>query len=103
MGTEIGQSLHEDLMNINLVDMENANHLCFFAVGGSSSGSSSSSVNQRSKWRLLVCLTEQGRTKITSEQRFSERKLHTLKQKKNTENTKPQPCLGTRGWMDGFK
>jgi hypothetical protein len=73
----------------------------FYAFGGSSSGSSSSSVNQRSKWRLLVCLTEQGRTKITSEQRFSERKPHTLKQEKK--QRKPQaPAMFRYQRVDGW-
>ena len=36
----------------------------FFALGDSSSSSSSPSVSQRSKWRLLVCLKEQASTKI---------------------------------------
>ena len=68
--------------------MENANQLCFFALGDSSSSSSSPSVNQRSKWRLLVCLKEQASTqKSTPEQRFSEGKPHTLKQKRGAKKT----------------
>ena len=51
-------------MNMELVEMENANQLCFFALGDSSSSSSSPSVNQRREWCLLVCLKEQASTKI---------------------------------------
>ena len=45
-----------------------------------------------SKRRLLVCLKQQASTKSTSEQRFSERKAHTLKQREKTKKT-PRPII----------
>ena len=79
------------LMNMELVEVENANQLCFFALGDSSSSSSSPSVSQRSRWCLLVCLKEQASTKIHFRSQIcSERKPHTLKQNKRTKKT-PRP------------
>ena len=52
------------LMNMELVEGENANRLRFFILGDSSSSASPPSVNQRSKWRLLVCLKQHASTKI---------------------------------------
>ena len=79
------------LMNMEWVEGENANRLWFFIRGDSPSSSSSPSVNQRSKWRLLVCLKQEAQ-KSTSEQRFSERKGHTLKQNEKTKKT-PRPII----------
>lgn len=78
------------LMNMELVEMENANHLVFFfALGDSSSSSSSPSVNQRSKWRFLVCLKEQASTKIHFRAKiFREKTSHSEAEQKNKENTK---------------
>ena len=59
----------------------------FFALGDSSSSSSSPSVNQRSKWRLLVCLKEQASTKIHFKAKIFRGKPHTLKQKRGAKKT----------------
>ena len=77
------------LMNMELVEGENANRLWFFILGDSSSSSSSPSVNQRSKWRLLVCLKQQASTKIHFRTRiFREKTSHSEAEQKNKENTK---------------
>ena len=79
------------LMNMELVEGENANRLWFFILGDSSSSSSSPSVNQRSKWRLLVCLKQQASTKIHFRTKiFREKTSHSEAEQKNKETaTKP--------------
>ena len=88
------------LMNMELVEMENANQLCFFALGDSSSSSSSPSVNQRREWCLLVCLKEQASTKIHFRAKiFRGKTSYSEAEKQNKENTKAQhQALSYRGF-----
>ena len=77
-------------MNMELVEMENANQLCFFALGDSSSSSSSPSVNQRREWCLLVCLKEQASTKIHFRAKIFRGKTSYSEAEKRTKKT-PRP------------
>ena len=88
------------LMNMELVEGENANRLWFFILGDSSSSSSSPSVNQRSKWRLLVCLKQQASTKIHFRTKIvREKTSHSEAEQKNKENTKAHhQALSHRGF-----
>ena len=88
------------LMNMELVEGENANRLWFFILGDSSSSSSSPSVNQRSKWHLLVCLKQQASTKIHFRAKvFREKSTHSETECKNKENTKAHhQALSYRGF-----
>ena len=77
------------LMNMEWVEMEMLTIYVFLASGDSSSSSSSPSVNQRSKWRFLVCLKGQTSTKIHFRAKiFREKISHSEAEEKNEENTK---------------
>ena len=88
------------LMNMDLVQGENANRLRFFILGDSSSSASPPSVNQRSKWRLLVCLKQHASTKIHFRAKiFKEKTSHSEAEEKNKENTKAHhQALSYRGF-----
>ena len=70
--------------------MENSNQLYFFALGDSSSSSSSPSVNQRREWYLLVCLKEQASTKIHFRVKIFRGKTSYSEAEKRTKKT-PRP------------
>ena len=85
---------------MELVEGEkSANRLWFFILGDSSSSSSSPSVNQRSKWRLLVCLKQQASTKIHFRTKiFREKTSHSeAEQKEQRKHQGPSSSLITQG------
>ena len=87
------------LMKMELVEGEMLTVFGFLILGDSSSSSSSPSVNQRSKWRLLVCLKQQASTKIHFRTKiFREKTSHSEAEQKNKENTKAHhQALSYRG------
>ena len=86
-------------MNMELVEGGNANRLPFFTLGDSSSSASPPSVNQRSKWRLLVCLKPHASTKIRFRAKsFREETSHSEAEEENKGNTKAHhQALSYRG------
>ena len=78
------------LMNMELVEGENANRLPFFTLGDSSSSASPPSVNQRSKWRLLICLKQHASTKISFTAKiFREKTSHSEAEEKIKKTPRP--------------
>jgi hypothetical protein len=85
-------------MNIDLAEMENINNLCCLHWMIHHQVHLHHHLPTKERWRLLACLKEQKGTKSISEQTFSERKPHTLKQKKRMKKT-PRPI--TRPYQTG--
>ena len=85
---------------MELVEGEMLTVFGFLILGDSSSSSSSPSVNQRSQWRLLVCLKQQASTKIHFRTKiFREKTSHSEAEQKNKENTKAHhQVLSYRGF-----